>query len=499
VRDRLEATTGDEVWYKDMEHDFRARSMRRAAVGVWCAALLTVSGSARQQPRPPAASRGIAIMHVSVFTGDGATMRPDMTVLIEGDRISKVGSASAVHIPSGARVLDGSGKYLIPGLWDMHTHLALMGETALPELVTYGVTSVRDMGGDAGILGPWARETAAGTRLGPAIEYTSPVLESATWLRRVEQIHLPGFWFPNPAWKLNPAIGVADEEAAERAVDSVARLGSSYVKFRTLQSAATFFAIARAARRNRLPLVGHSPTHVVSLEAASDSGLATLEHLDFGAELDSLTPQQRAALYARLVRNNTWFDPTLVSGIVGTIPDTALSRMLAAEVSSNRRGPFEPLHLLSRQMLESFRRDLFVESRSGLTELHDWERDVAHLAEMRQAGVRFLAGTDLGALWVFPGLSLHDELLHLVRDVGFSPAEVLRIATHDAAERVGQLANVGTVEPGKRADLVLLDADPLLDIRDTRQIAAVVVRGRLLDRSALLAERRRALAKADAP
>jgi hypothetical protein len=472
----------------------------RAIKNLLGAMLIAIVGCRPALPPRVDIVQRLAIVHVSLFAGADTTLANDMTVLTNRDRIEAVGPFATIRIPDGTTVVDGTDRFLIPGLWDMHTHVALAGESALTALITYGITSVRDMGGSPALIRPWASDIANGSRIGPSIEFTSPVLESASWLRRVRQIHLPGFEFPNPAWELNPSLGVADGESARLAVDSVERLGSAYVKFRTLESRSAFFAIARASRAKHLQLVGHSPTPVVSLADASDSGLASIEHMDFKSELDSLSPQQRSALYARLNRNRTWLDPTLVSGIVSTMPDTALTSLLLAEVRTGRSGSFEPLHLLSAQMLESFRRDLFVRNRGGSNSTTaEWAAALAHLREMRRAGVRFLAGSDLGALWVFPGPSLHDELEMLVKDIGFTPSQVLRIATHDAAEFSGQLSDVGTVETAKRADMVLLDKNPLVDIQNTRRIVAVVVRGHLFDRTTLAVERRRVIERVRAP
>jgi hypothetical protein len=438
--------------------------------------------------RSPRSGLRVAITHVQLFDATGSALAPDMTVVIDGDRIAAVGPSTAIAVPADARVVDGSGKYLIPGLWDMHTHVVLTGGDALAVIVANGVTGVRDMGGDAITLRAWRSEIAAGSRIGPEILYTSPVLESATWLRRVEQIHLPGFAFPNPDAALNPHIGVATQADAQRAVDSVVALGSQYVKVRTLESRLAWFAIARASRARGLPLVGHSPMPLVSLAEASDSGQRSVEHTDFREHLEALTDTGRLSLYARLVRNNTYFDPTLISGIVSTASTTALGQELSDELTSGRNGPVDGLHYLSPHMLESFRRDLFIQSVSGGADTSSqraWATTIRYLRDMHRAGVRMLIGTDLGALWVFPGASVHDELKMFVHDLGFTPAQALETATREAAAFIGEAATAGTIEPGKRADCVLLRANPLAAIENTRQIEAVVVRGRLLERREL--------------
>jgi hypothetical protein len=451
-----------------------------------CCLLLACAPIGRRTAKP---SGALAITHVALFDGTGSPTVPDMTVIIDGEHIVAVGSSAATRIPPGARVLDGTGHFLIPGLWDMHTHVVLAADDVLALLVANGVTGVRDMGGDPATLRTWRSEIATGRRLGPELLFTGPVLESASWLHRVQQIHLPDFAFPNPAWSLNPALGVATAADVEQGVDSIAAGGSSYVKFRTVESREVYFAIARTSALKGLPFVGHSPTPRVTLEEASDSGQRSIEHTDFNEYLDGLSDSARRSLYEKFVRNGTWIDPTLVSGSVSIASTSALSRDLSNEISSDRNSATDGLHYLNYRMLESFRRDLFVRSRGGsdgdtINRL-EWAKTLHYLRDMHTAGVRMLVGTDLGALWVFPGSSVHDELGMLVHELGFTAKLALESATREAAAFAGERGNAGTIEPGKRADCVLLRADPLAAIENTKKIDAVVVRGRLLERSDL--------------
>ncbi|HVT37684.1 MAG TPA: amidohydrolase family protein [Gemmatimonadaceae bacterium] len=449
-----------------------------------CVAVATLA--AASCPKSQGSNGALAITHVVLFDGTGAPPARDMTVVISGERVVSVGPSAVTAVPAAARVVDGSGEFLIPGLWDMHTHVVLAGDDALALLVANGVTGVRDMGGDAATLRRWRSEIAAGSRVGPELVFTSPVLESATWLRRILQIHLPGFEFPNPDQMLNPHLGVALADDAESAVDSVLAAGSAFVKFRTIESRAAYFAIARASRTKGVAFVGHSPTPSVTWAEASDSGQKSIEHTDFRSHLDGLDQSARSGLYAKLATNGTWLTPTLVSGIVSTASTDVLGARLAEEVSTGRRSAVDGLHYLNHRMLESFRRDLFIQRASAegdsASRQQQWTGTIRHLREMHLAGVPMLTGTDLGALWVFPGASLHDELSMFVHDVGFTPREVLETATRKAATFVGEGPQAGTIEPGKRADCVLLSADPLASIENTRQIAAVVARGRLLER-----------------
>jgi imidazolonepropionase-like amidohydrolase len=444
-------------------------------------------------PTPrPASSATLALLHVTLIDGTGAPPAPDATVVVADGRIASVGRADRVAVPKGARVVDGRGAYLIPGLWDAHVHLSPAGECALPALLAHGVTSVRDMGGNLAETARWRAGTAAGTLPGPRIWLAGPILESARWLAAVRDIPLPKGLEQFPLWDIGPRVAVAGPDDARRAVDSLAGLGVDFIKVRTVASPATFAALAAAARRQRLAVAAHAPG--MDLGMAAEAGIGSVEHtetiyLALAAKPapgpGRASPVTRTATEAGAVfaRTGTWITPTLVAGQRWRLtPDAGLAAGIAD--TSGRLDPRQ--RLVSPLLRDYWRVQAELRQYEGP---NDWaaqrRAELAQLRALHAAGAGLLAGTDLGVPLVFPGASLHDELASLVADAGLSPLEALQAATRNPPHLFGLERELGTVERGKRADLVLLEADPLADIRNTTRIRAVVQGGRVLDRAAL--------------
>jgi imidazolonepropionase-like amidohydrolase len=445
-------------------------------------ALLAVVGALAATAAIARAEPSVAFTHVTVIDGtviDGAaidatraTVRPDTTVVIRDDRIVSVTPAVDAAIPSDAIIVDGRGKFLIPGLWDMHVHLAKAGASALPLFVANGVTSVRDMGGDYAEVLKWRTEILAGQRLGPRIKTAGPILESA---RHVEGMLRDRTIEPVARTR----IGVANTEAAGPAVEFVAGLGADFVKVRTVASLETYRAIAAAAKRGGLPLVGHA---AASPDEMIRAGQRSIEHMLI-PPLDKLSEQQRSELFKRFVESGIAAVPTLVNGEKSLF----VSYTDAAAIVDDSEGKIDPRRkYLAGYLIEDWREQL-AERKSSLP--IDWKKMAPRLRrdlhEMRRAGVRIMPGTDVAVLLIYPGFSLHDELQLLVRELGMTSAEALVSATRRPAEFFGMQDSLGTVEPGKMADLVLLDADPLEDIQNTQRIRGVVLNGKWMDRAAL--------------
>jgi imidazolonepropionase-like amidohydrolase len=414
----------------------------------------------------------LAIAHVTLIDGTGNPARSDMTVLVDGARIAAVEPAAKARIPNDARTVDARGKFLIPGLWDMHVHLAKAGADALPLFVANGVTSVRDMGGDFAETLKWKSEIENGKRLGPRIKTAGPILESA---KHVEGMKRGGTVEPVERTR----IGIANAEQADAAVAFVAKLGVDFVKVRTVESLDVYRAIADAARRAGLPLVGHP---VASPEEMIRAGQRSVEH-SLLPGIGNRTEQKRGELFKQYVAGGIAMVPTAVVGEKSlAVPQDDASRLV-----DDREGKIDPRRkYLSGYLIEDWREQV-AERKSGLP--LDYKKLTESLRplwqEMHRAGVCILPGTDVGVVLIYPGFSLHDELELLVRGIGMTTMEALVSATRRPAEFFGIQDTLGTVEAGKIADLVLLDADPLLDIRNTRQIRAVVQSGKFLDRPAL--------------
>ena len=426
-------------------------------------------------------ARRVAITHVTVVDVAGGPSRRDMTVVVDGDLITTVGPASRVAIPRNTRVVDATGRYLIPGLWDMHAHFMNTGESALPLLVAHGVTSVREMGGRIADTRAWQARMAAGTLVGPRIRTAGPVLESPGYFARVRERdeRLGGRLAP---LVLPYRVAVADAREAQRAVDSVSALRADFVKIRTAASRDAYFGILAAARRAGLTVAGHAPT-AVTLREASDSGQRSFEH-SIVEQMRRVPVGERQALYARFAANGTWYVPTLV---VLSAPRTRDADVLAmlddtlARLDPRRRFMAPSLVHWWRVQVEERVEDTAAARRLALTWRSGYDGTLEVIRAMRAAGVPILVGTDAGSVMVFPGLSVHDELQQLVEDARLTPREALWGATLGPARFFGMERELGTIEAGKLADLVLLDGDPLADIRNTRRINAVVLRGELID------------------
>jgi len=431
------------------------------------------------------AASQLSITHVNVVDVESGAVRRDRTVVIEGDRIRAITTSA----PAGARTVDARGAYMIPGLWDMHVHLGMGGRSALALLVANGVTSVRDMGGKFDLVRAWRDSITAGTLVGPRIEMTGPVVENARWLSAVRAI-LAQSGDTLAASDLGERIPVATPEDARAAVARVAALGVKLLKVRNDPPPDAYFALLSEARTRGIQVVGHPPQHV-SLAQASDSGQASLEHEILGfandrwvSSLDEMTPADRASLYARFVRNHTALVPTLIAGVgFRRTPDS-----LAIAMIEGTSAPVDPRHrYLDPLLARNWRSQMEMKKLEGPQP--DWmalhKLAAARLAGADSAGVTILAGTDLGTPLTYPGFALHDELDLLVRDGGLSSRRALWAATLGPAQFFHLERDAGSIAPGKVADLVLLDANPLDDIRAVGRIRAVVRSGRYLDRAAL--------------
>jgi hypothetical protein len=442
----------------------------------------------------PATPADLALTHVTVVDVESGALRADQTVLVRGSRITWAGPAGEARVPAGARVVDATGRYVIPGLWDMHVHTSREGRALhfWPQFLAYGVTGVREMGSYLDSLQHWRAQARRPGSGAPRIVYSSPMLDGS-----------PTSW--------RHGYAVADSAAAVAAVDTMQALGFDFLKVYNRLSRDAYFAIARRARERGIPFAGHIPQSVTATEA-SDAGQRSIEHLsnDFylncvpgggallarflaarapGAPADSVGPALNRLLDAmlagpvpascqplwnRMAANGTWLTPTLTVSR-GQQPPDALVR--------DPRLRFVPPALAAR----------WDSGRPTGEDAVREERIAARRAQMvalaHAAGVGILAGTDASdEPYVFAGSGLHDELALLV-DAGLTPLQALRAATLNPARYLGAADSMGTVAAGKAADLLVLDANPLQDIRNTMRIFAVVAGGRLID----AAERERLL------
>ena len=448
-----------------------------------------IQAQRRPDPSP------FALSHVTVIDVAGGPSRADQTLVVIGNRIARLGPSPRTPVPDGARVIDAHGKFVIPGLWDMHVHLFRhsskesvdVHERYFPLFLANGVTGARDMSTtveDFQTVRRWRHDEAAGALLGPRVMGSSTVVDGVP-----------------PIWPRS--IGVKTAAEARRVVDSLVRGGAEFIKVYTLLPRDAYFAIVDESKRLGVPFAGHLPLSIRAVEA-SDAGQKSIEHLGFMD--DCSTARDRivhlrqdttlarpeggllqlffntysdslcAALFRRFVRNGTWQVPTLVVHRQSTLDfDTLMLdphlRYVADEERTAWAAQTQAIAQRTTPRQAELRRRRF-------------QRSLDIVAGMQRAGVPILAGTDVGNPWLAAGFSIHDELALFVQ-AGMPPLAALQTATINPARYLGALDSLGTIAEGKIADLVLLDANPLDDIRNTRRIRAVIVNGGILTRAAL--------------
>ena len=464
--------------------------------------LLTACG----QTRAPT----VAIRDATVVDVMDGSLRPEQTVLIAGKRIVAVGPTAQLRIPDAADLVEAAGGYLIPGMWDMHVHSVANvtwdmdvrsignAEWHFPLFLAYGVTGVRNMNDATAdptlkVVRSVKHRLATGDLVGPRLLANGPAIDG------------------DPPLTSNPVV-VRTAAEARAVVDTLADHGADFVKVYTNLSREAYFAIIEQARQRGIPVDGHVPFRVLPAEAA-DSGQRTFEHLlamalgcstDVNSERKEfagiLSDPSRSAVIERspleLFRHERRLydsrDPAACTGTIEAYRRNAVAEapslvgyhhvVNAKEILSDSKN----LRLVPPAVRRNWEERLDSETgrtvRSILAPLVNLQVENTRL--LHKAGVVLLAATDVGIPMLVPGLSLHEELALLV-EAGLTPLEALRTATVNPARVLGMADSLGTIEAGKLADLVLLDANPLADIANTRQIRAVVADGRFYRRADL--------------
>ena len=463
-------------------------------LSILCVAL-AFACSKKQQSGP------LAITHVTLIDATGADPKPDVTVIVADQKIQSIAPSGAVQLPKDAQVIDATGKFLIPGLTDFHLHLTGAGEPTgsrdffIPLLLANGITTVRDMGGYLQSLVPLRKEIRSGKSVGPEIFFSGPYLDGDP----------PSF---------QPSLVVTNATQAQDDVQSLVAQGVDFIKVQSILSRTAYFAIAAAAKQQHISFVGHVPDRVTAAEA-SDSGQKSIEHLtgvlracssveprlmeeQFRGAPKNETPQGSHAreaawerellstysdktcdaLIAKFQTNQTWQTPTLVLLRHDAYP-TPQSDAAVADLLK-----YTPKSIVQRWRDVRRKQDQLSSSADFDLRNQLFARSSQVVAKMQSAGVGILAGTDSAAPELIPGFSLHEELALLTQG-GISPMQALQAATKNPADFMGVNQKQGTIEVGKNADLLLLDANPLENIRNTEKIRALVIHGMLLDRAAL--------------
>jgi len=436
---------------------------KRALLGRWLPGLVLACASCPgcalagpAVPRAVSASTPVAFVNVSVIPMDAERVLERHTLVVRDGRIAEVGEAVSVEVPADAERIEAEGWYLMPGLAEMHTHFGSDDRDWAKDLflfVANGVTTVREMWGSPRYL-RWRDAIAAGVALGPRVYACSPGMDGA------------GGRFAS----FTPPI--TSPEQARQAVAYYRALGYDYIKVYSDLTLEVYTAITEEARTQGIKVVGHVPTRV-GLANVLAAGQASIEHLwnfpeqafSNGSMVSGVLDETRLKELAAQVREaGVWVTPTLAVSLVrlGQVP-ALLQRPEMRYVSPAFKSWLaHPIQTPSSRDLSLYE----ANAKRVLKILHD-------------SGVKLLFGVDSGFYYQLPGFSIHDEL-RLRVEGGLSPYQVLRMGTANVAEFLGSDEHAGTVAAGKRADLLLLQGNPLEDVRNVSQRVGVMVGGRWL-------------------
>lgn len=482
-------------------------NLSRRTVLIGGLATSAASLTAGSQPAWAGSRPDLALTNVTVIDPESGHLQRGMTVLVSGSRITKVGPSAQVRIKPGTPVADLTGKFLIPGLTDLHAHSIGSERISPPLYVLNGVTTVREMAASAEVT-DWRRKIERGQLLGPDWVIASPIIDGFPSL------------LAGPDDDEGGIITVSTAAEGRQAVRRAKAEGADFVKLYSRVPEEAFFAIVAESRKLRIPIAGHSPDQL-PVETVIDAGYRSIEHLhtlplatssrpadvrralaaikvspgDYNGWFRQLHPiewlvanhpsaSRREAVFERMIRRGTRSVPTLIMHQLLDLPEDA--------ILDDDRLRYIPT--ATREFWKFILEDFYLKGRSDEEKAQQrelYQRRLEFVHAMQRAGVRLLAGSEAGLVYAYPGFSLHDELAELVR-AGLTPLQALRTATVEPARFLG--TPTGAIRPGRTADLVVLDGNPLADIRNTTKIHAVVVRGRLVDS----AERQRLLADVEA-
>ena len=432
------------------------------------------------------------ITDITVIDATGAPPKAHQRVLVRNGRIAAVGAK--VSAPKNATHIDGTGKFLIPGLWDLHTHVAGIsadpkwGKNLLPIYLAHGVVGIRDMAGDVDVLLSWKREQAEGKLMGPRMIISGPFLDGSA----------KGYGFPTDV------IEVTTPDAARAKVRELKQRGVDFIKVGSQLMPEVFNAIADECRALHIPFVGHVPDSV-KVEDAAAAGMRSMEHM-YGmlwavsgnaADLEkranearekkdrdalakiqdeleaSFSAQKAASTAALLKQHGTWLVPTLGWTLNASTMDKVEANGMTSLLPKKLQADWEPekaRKIFSPRGIAFYSRKI--------------RNDMRLLKVMYDLGVPVLAGSDSLDPYVFPGDSLWKELAAL-HQAGLTPMQALQTATINAAKFMGKEQDFGTVQTGRVADLVLLDSNPLADLSQRPLISGVMQGGKYYSRSEL--------------
>jgi imidazolonepropionase-like amidohydrolase len=442
------------------------------------------------------ASEKLLIRNAIVVDVTEGRLRPGQDILVENGEILALGKDL---VSDGARLVEANGQYVIPGMFDMHVHSIKMSPALThPLFIAAGVTAVRDMGGCMGIADAWvacADEKKAWDRAVRESRMAGPRFDQVTSLAINGGQEIPG--------SLDQALGAPDPTGARSRVEFDHARNIDFLKPYTRLPRDSYFALAKAARANGMYLAGHQPLAVTGLEAV-EAGQRSIEHAfvfawecypgmaavrETGDPRKAYTNETRTAMIAEHDEGLcTALHQAMADAGTAYVP-THTTRKLDAFASDDvyRNDPRlksipGPLRQLWLQDADSMAQRAGENGQSSYQAFYRF--GLAQTGIAHAAGVTVLAGTDAPDSFVFPGTGLHDELEHLV-EAGLSPLDALRAATTEPAKFLGLEGKAGVIQPGARADMVLLAANPLVDIAAVRTTQTVILAGAVYNRNDL--------------
>ena len=475
------------------------QNMRPWVLGPWCRMknlLLAIFAAVATAPLLAAAPKhaDVLIRHATLVDVERARLVRDQAVATAGDRIVAVGKdADVARDWTATRIIEAKDRYLIPGLWDMHVHfggapeLVAENQALLPLYVAHGITTVRDASGDIPLeVLNWRRAITQGSLFGPNLFSSGPKIEGL-----------------KPIWK--GTIETGSEADVDKAIQQLKSLQVDFVKITdsTLKPELFLYAV-REARAAGLRASGHIPM-ALTVRQAADAGISSIEHLDYAFNAGVKEEAAIAADFGagRITREmardrlDAGFDERTAMRAYRYLADKGVfvtptlngSRILAY-LDEDAHQHDDYLAYIGPGLRKTYEWRIQRAAQASAAQVEQrhahYHRVAAVIPMLQRAGVTLMAGTDAGYLnsFIYPGIGLHDELALYV-EKGLTPAQALSSAIRAGPRWFGLLDKYGSIAPGKAADLVLLNGNPLDDIRATRAIEIVVLRGTVHDRPTL--------------